>query len=160
MLARDLVEAWLEILYSKIGERFSLKEWLQYKVNSKKVNRLASIVRKARAQRWMKMLDDSAIGNDKAWMSTMTLTEVGTKRNTMAFAHGDGGASVTILKKTLVPLKTHRRKDRPRQSRKVRQVHLFEGELLKVKNSSLSTPLPEPTPVGGMFERNAVHRHK
>lgn len=42
-------------------------------------------------------------------------------------------------------------------NRNARQINFFEDEMLQVKNSSLNTPVPEPTPIGGMFERNAVH---
>jgi hypothetical protein len=112
---------------------------------------------KTRAQRWMKMLEDSSLGYDKAWMVTVSKREVGTMQTT-GFAHGDGAGKVTILKKTLVPLKTHRGKDRPQPIRKVRQAHLFQDELLKVKNSSLSTSVPEPTPTITGWETEVEHR--
>lgn len=154
VLSCYLVEAWLE---HKEAARSSLKVWLQYRVNSKKMHRLASRVCKTRAQRWMKMLDDSnEVGSDKTWMSTLSIREVGTMQP-IGFAHGDGGGKVTILKETLVPLKTHRGKDRPRHKSKLRQVHLFEDDRLSVEIPS--GPVPEPTPTITGWERGEVeHR--
>lgn len=104
--------------------------------------RSAKYVCEARGQRWMKLLENSAVGFGNSWMRTVLKTEVGTRE----MKPQGGYKTAAILRETLVPLKTGRKtKDHHPRVKVPKQVGLFEE--MRLALSKPSGPVPEP-PVG------------
>lgn len=109
-----------------------------------------------RAKRWMRLLD--GVGPNRPWLKSFAFQDVGINKGAHGFGHNDNIDQVTVYRETLVPLNTKDEKDSAWRGYRDTNDKLgfktleFMEPVLSVKNSSLSTPVPEP-PCGGKKRR-------